>query len=62
MCALDLARFNAGVRCAVSVHGSLQPVLDFASTEPIRAKLLVCHGDQDSRSEADVSRVANPLQ
>lgn len=53
MCALDIARINVpGVLAAISFHGNLkllidQP-LDKANTlEPIKASILICHGDSD---------------
>jgi len=45
LCALDLARSNAEIRGAVSIHGMLKPS---GLTEPqVRAKVLMLHGYDD---------------
>lgn len=50
MCSLDLARINSGISCAVSFHGVFTPIeneTSFSEMDPIEAKLLICHGDED---------------
>lgn len=46
LCALDLARTGAPLRCAVSFHGLLNPPLALPK-QTITAKLLVLHGYDD---------------
>jgi dienelactone hydrolase len=51
LCSIDLARINSGISSAVSFHGAYQPIegeTDFEKMKPIQAKLLICHGDEDS--------------
>ncbi|KAH7726131.1 Dienelactone hydrolase [Aphelenchoides avenae] len=52
MCALDVARLNVdGVKAAVSFHGTYTPPSDHEQADkqrPIKASVLVCHGDADS--------------
>ena len=57
LCALDLARSNADIRAAVSIHGMLTPS---GLTEPkVRAKVLMLHGFDDPLAPpADVLAVA----
>jgi dienelactone hydrolase len=51
LCALDLARADAEIRGAVSVHGLLKPS---GLTEPkIRAKVLILHGYDDPLAPPD---------
>jgi dienelactone hydrolase len=45
LCVLDLARSGAELRGVVSFHGLLKPT--GAPEQPIRAKVLVLHGDAD---------------
>jgi len=51
MCALDMARINCGIRAAVSFHGSFGQLPDQPNPEelePIKASVLICHGDADT--------------
>jgi dienelactone hydrolase len=51
LCALDLARSDAEIRGAVSIHGLLKPS---GFTEPkIRAKVLMLHGYDDPLAPPD---------
>ena len=58
LCALDLARADADIRGAVSIHGLLKPS---GFTEPkVRAKILMLHGYDDPLApHADVLAVAS---
>ncbi|KAI6183895.1 DLH domain-containing protein [Aphelenchoides bicaudatus] len=65
MCSLDLARINSGISCAVSFHGAFQPIdgeTDFASMDPIKAKLLICHGDEDQHVNPTVDAFIDELR
>lgn len=49
MCSIDLARINSGISSAVSFHGAFNPIdgeSDFEKMDPIKAKLLILHGDE----------------
>lgn len=46
LCVLDMARAGLDVRCVVSFHGIFNPP-GYASVQPIRAGILVCHGWND---------------
>lgn len=54
---MDLARYNSGIRSAVSFHGALKPINDTdPSTEKfIDASIIVCHGDADDHVNSSVS-------
>lgn len=51
LCVLDLARSGADVRGVVSFHGLLKPT--GLPEQPIRAKVLVLHGDADPLAPLD---------
>lgn len=60
MCALDVARLNVdGVRAAVSFHGTYTPPSDHEQADkqkPIKASVLICHGDADSHITSEQVR------
>lgn len=62
LCVLDIARGNmAGVRGVVSFHGIFAPN-GLAQTDPISAKVLMCHGWDDPLAKPDsVVAVASEL-
>jgi dienelactone hydrolase len=47
MCAIEMARAGSGVACVVSFHGSLDADSKVEDVNPIKAKVLVCHGAAD---------------
>uniref|UniRef100_A0A914WM25 Dienelactone hydrolase domain-containing protein n=1 Tax=Plectus sambesii TaxID=2011161 RepID=A0A914WM25_9BILA len=60
MAVLDMARANlAGVQVVVSFHGTLDPP-PTTNTSSIRAKVLVCHGHNDSSITPDKVPVTHP--
>ncbi len=67
LCVLDLARWNVGLRLAVSFHGVLTPIPDLALDE-ISTTVQVFHGDDDRViteehvSETVCTRCATPVR
>ncbi|CAB3403803.1 unnamed protein product [Caenorhabditis bovis] len=46
LCALDMARYNVGLKAAVSYHGTLLPI-DGLPLDPIATAVQIHHGDAD---------------
>ncbi|KAI6194539.1 DLH domain-containing protein [Aphelenchoides besseyi] len=64
LCSLDLIRINV-VASAVSFHGSFQPIdgeTNFHELDPIRKKILICHGDNDAHVNPTVDAFIEELR
>ncbi|CCD68344.2 Dienelactone hydrolase domain-containing protein [Caenorhabditis elegans] len=48
LCALDLARYNVGLKAAISFHGTLTPIPDAPLDKIIETAVQVHHGDSDA--------------
>ncbi|EYC28603.1 hypothetical protein Y032_0007g3309 [Ancylostoma ceylanicum] len=61
LCALDLARYNVGVRAAISFHGTLTPLPDTELT-PTSTSVQVHHGDADVHIKTPVSEFMEEMR
>ncbi|RCN41986.1 carboxymethylenebutenolidase [Ancylostoma caninum] len=61
LCALDLARYNIGLRAAVSFHGNLSPLPE-TELAPTSTSVQVHHGDADVHIKTPVSEFMEEMR